>query len=191
MDDYYKILGVSHNASLEQIKKAYRVKAKKYHPDICKEDNAHEKFVLINEAYAYFNHLHNQKITANQYDEISEILRQWKQYERQKARERAYEHARMKYKAYLKSDLYRTTEAINSIIDFFTALIILSLIVVLPVISFKRHGSFGLLINLGIILLSLPYWLRFIIKILNRETISILLLATAVLHILLQQAHSA
>ena len=38
--DYYKILGVSKDASAEEIKKAFRKLARKYHPDISKEPDA-------------------------------------------------------------------------------------------------------------------------------------------------------
>lgn len=48
--DYYKTLGVEKNASKEDIKKAYKNLAKKYHPDINKDSNATEKFKEINEA---------------------------------------------------------------------------------------------------------------------------------------------
>jgi molecular chaperone DnaJ len=50
--DYYKILGVDKNATKEDIKKAYKKLAKKYHPDINKEEGAAEKFKEINEAAA-------------------------------------------------------------------------------------------------------------------------------------------
>ncbi len=51
--DYYKILGVDRNATQEEIKKAYRKLALKYHPDRNKGDKqAEEKFKEINEAYA-------------------------------------------------------------------------------------------------------------------------------------------
>ena len=49
--DYYEVLGVSKQASDEEIKKAYKTLAKKYHPDVSTEENAEEKFKEINEAY--------------------------------------------------------------------------------------------------------------------------------------------
>jgi curved DNA-binding protein len=47
----YETLGVSENASAEEIKKSYRKLARKYHPDINKEESAVEKFKEINAAY--------------------------------------------------------------------------------------------------------------------------------------------
>ena len=49
--DYYKTLGVERGASDEEIKKAYRKLARKYHPDVSKEANAKEKFQEVSEAY--------------------------------------------------------------------------------------------------------------------------------------------
>jgi curved DNA-binding protein len=49
--DYYKILGVERAASDEDIKKAYRKLARKYHPDVSKEKNAEEHFKEVQEAY--------------------------------------------------------------------------------------------------------------------------------------------
>lgn len=49
--DYYEILGVGRNASQEEIQKAFRKLARKYHPDINKDADAETKFKEINEAY--------------------------------------------------------------------------------------------------------------------------------------------
>lgn len=49
--DYYDVLGVSKDASQDDIKKAYRKLSKKYHPDINKEPGAEQKFKDVNEAY--------------------------------------------------------------------------------------------------------------------------------------------
>ncbi len=49
--DYYAILGVKRDASADDIRKAYRKLAQKYHPDVSKEANAEEKFKEVAEAY--------------------------------------------------------------------------------------------------------------------------------------------
>ncbi len=49
--DYYKILGVAEDASVDAIRKAYRRLARKFHPDVSKEPNAETKFKEVNEAH--------------------------------------------------------------------------------------------------------------------------------------------
>lgn len=49
--DYYKILDISRTASLDDIKKAYRIKAKLVHPDVNDSPKANEVFAVVSEAY--------------------------------------------------------------------------------------------------------------------------------------------
>lgn len=49
--DYYEILGIDRQATSEDIKKRYRILARRYHPDVSKEPDAEEKFKAVKEAY--------------------------------------------------------------------------------------------------------------------------------------------
>ena len=49
--DFYEVLGISKTANADEIKRAYRKKAKQYHPDICKEPDAEEKFKKLMKFY--------------------------------------------------------------------------------------------------------------------------------------------
>ncbi|HEF7977553.1 TPA: DnaJ domain-containing protein, partial [Campylobacter jejuni] len=70
MNSLYETLEVSKNASADEIKKAYRRLARKYHPDINKEKGAEEKFKEINAAYEI---LSDEKKRA-QYDQYGDSM---------------------------------------------------------------------------------------------------------------------
>jgi curved DNA-binding protein len=74
--DYYQTLGVSKGAKAEDIKKAYRKLARKYHPDMNPDDkSAEDKFKELNEAYEVLSDPEKRK----KYDQFGS---QWQQYER-------------------------------------------------------------------------------------------------------------
>jgi curved DNA-binding protein len=76
--DYYKTLGLSKTASTEDVKKAYRKLARKYHPDLNpKDESAHRKFQEINEA----NEVLSDPEKRKKYDEYGENWKHADQYE--------------------------------------------------------------------------------------------------------------
>ena len=76
--DYYKTLGVAKNASAEDIKKAYRKLARKYHPDVNPNDKeANKKFQQINEANEVLSDAEKRK----KYDQYGENWKHADQYE--------------------------------------------------------------------------------------------------------------
>lgn len=77
--DYYKILGLSKNASQEEIKKAYRKLARKYHPDLNPgNQEAEKKFKEINEANEVLSNEENRK----KYDQYGEHWKHGEEYEK-------------------------------------------------------------------------------------------------------------
>lgn len=73
--DYYETLGVARDASQDDIKRAYRKLARKYHPDVSKEPDAEAKFKQVAEAYEVLGDADNRK----KYDRLG---RDWRAGER-------------------------------------------------------------------------------------------------------------
>jgi len=65
-ESYYDTLGVPKNAQEKEIKKAYRNLARKYHPDVCKDEGAEDRFKKINEAYSILSDTEKRR----QYDQL-------------------------------------------------------------------------------------------------------------------------
>lgn len=69
--DYYEVLGVSRDATADQIQQAFRTLARKYHPDVNKDPAAEERFKEVNEAY----HVPSDPETRKRYDRFGEDFR--------------------------------------------------------------------------------------------------------------------
>lgn len=85
--DYYKVLELDKSASEQDIKKAYRKLARKYHPDLNPNDaSAQEKFQKINEAHEVLSNAENRK----KYDQYGENWQHATQYEQARQQQGSY-----------------------------------------------------------------------------------------------------
>lgn len=118
MDKYRKILGVKNDADKEEIKKAYRRLAKKYHPDKNKSEDAHLKFIEITDAYENLcfpkknpdSKTHYQEASYKKYDYHEEVRKQKEEARREKQRKmrEAYQKAKKENEFLKKIGLYNT-----------------------------------------------------------------------------------
>ena len=111
--DYYAILGITSVAGQEEIKKAYRALAKRYHPDVNKEPAAHERFVEIGEAYEVLS----RQETRSAYDRLRRSSSSGDAYKEDfartqaQARSQAEKHAAMSLDELLEGLLVLAKEA--------------------------------------------------------------------------------
>jgi curved DNA-binding protein CbpA len=88
--DYYKILGITANATHEDIKKAYWSKAKIYHPDVNNAKNASQLFALISEAYEVLSDANKRLKFDSNYTKRESFHYDWKSYQQVPRRKRSH-----------------------------------------------------------------------------------------------------
>jgi len=125
-NDYFSILGIERNATEQDIRKAYRRLAKKYHPDVNKSANAHEKFIEITEAYEFLIE-HGQEYSTEYVNASADEQKQAEYCQseeyirfREEARRKAQEQARMRYEAFKRKSEAFQKSGINDIGLLFT-----------------------------------------------------------------------
>jgi hypothetical protein len=132
LKDYYNILGLPVNSSVEEIKKAYRKNARLYHPDINPAPDAKDMFISVTEAYEFLIAYHDKINSGDQaYDQAME---DWRKYRQDKSRKRATAYARTSYSTFKNTKFYKTTRIFNS------ASIIFSFVVSIMVITYTIYG---------------------------------------------------
>lgn len=142
MNDYYKVLGVPDSATSDAIKRAFREKAKQYHPDVNRTAGTADRFREVFEAYAFLSDAHkrgayDQARTAARIRKQtpSADFREWQE----QARAEAQEYSRMPYEKFMKSALFEVTFAVNNFWSLYlggamTFGSIFMIIVLLPII---------------------------------------------------------
>lgn len=134
MNGYYDILELSTNATEQEIRKAYRRLAKRYHPDVNKTKNAHEKFIEISEAYEFLiNHGQHYKTSftiATTEEQNTNDYRSREEFERfrQTSREKAENQAKMRYETFKKQHEAFQKSGQNDLSLLFTIIIRIAII---------------------------------------------------------------
>jgi hypothetical protein len=134
LTDYYEILGLPVSSSIDEIKKAYRKKARLYHPDINPAPDAKDHFISITEAYEFLIANHN-KIKSDE-KAYQEAMENWRKYRQVRSRKRANVYAHASYGTFKNTKFYKTTRIFDG------TTIIFSFIVSIMVLSYTIYGYF-------------------------------------------------
>ncbi len=132
LTDYYEILGLPANSTIEEIKRAYRKKARLYHPDINPAPDAKDHFINITEAYEFL--MANQEKIKTDDQAYQQAMENWRKYRQDRSRKRATVYARTSYGTFKNTQFYKTTRIFDG------TTIIFSFIVSIMVLSYTVYG---------------------------------------------------
>jgi curved DNA-binding protein CbpA len=130
--DYYQVLGLPADSSVEDIKRAYRQKARMYHPDLNHSPDAKDKFIIVTEAYEFL--VANFDKITNTDESYRDAMEYWRKYRKDRATRRANAYARASYINFKKTKFYRATRIFDG------TTIILGLSFSVLVIVFTMYG---------------------------------------------------
>lgn len=151
---YLQALGLTETASKEDIKRAYRKKAKEFHPDRNAGPEAHEQFIFLTEAYEFLISL---KAGNSKGQQSTGSFEEWPGFHKEQARERARHHAQMQYEEFKRTDYYKNSQAVLTVWNhfyFFSSLIL----VLSPLWGFFMKGWAGFFIGIFATFISVHYW---------------------------------
>jgi len=144
----YTLLGVEPGVSAENLKKAFRRKAKEIHPDRSNETDANEKFLALHEAYDFLSKLvHPDDPSVKSSLHVEELYKTWEQKERQRVRQQVKDQLKKKYTGnirYINDPIY---EALEIVFVHFTFLLALFSVTILPMILILTYGSTGIFMS--------------------------------------------
>jgi len=130
--EYYETLGLPVNSSIEEIKRAYRKKARLFHPDINHSPEAKDQFIKATEAYDFLIANHGKGQIDDQ--EYFRIVEEWRKYRQDRSRKRAQYYARSSYIQFKNSKYYKSTKILNA------SSIIFNLVIAVTVLIFTIFG---------------------------------------------------
>lgn len=136
----YTLLEVDKHCSAEELKAAYKRKAKFWHPDKNKAEQAHDMFIQVSEAYSILENLQGKDpLQALKWD-----YEAWKTSEQFKFRQALKDQLKMSYREFLQTQITEDTQATEHIVTHLIFLFALSSVCILPVFLCFSFGISGL-----------------------------------------------
>lgn len=140
MKNYYDALSINESASIDEIKRAYRKKAKQLHPDVNKSVSAEQDFIAINQAYEFVINIKlglKYDSRAQKFNRSGGYGKVWNDSHQQEARKRAEYYSRKKYSDFINSRFYKEGKLIDDFIHVIELTFYFLFIFVFPItISF-------------------------------------------------------
>lgn len=150
---YSQVLGLKKPVNAAELKRLYRVRAKYLHPDVNSNLASHDQFVLLQEAYEFYK---RSLDVINKGGEITSPFGRkkypirysretWKVGERQAARRRAADRARMRHERFKELGYFRLLDRLFFAFEIVRFILAILLLFYLPVFLYNQEGLNGLL----------------------------------------------
>ncbi len=155
VSEYYRVLGIEPYSTIDEIKKAYRKKAREFHPDHNSSPGAKDIFIQATEAYDFLM-IYREKIAADE-EEYNKVMEDWRKYRQNRSRYRANAYAHTSYNSFASTDFYKSTRIFDGTTIIFSLLIsVLVLLVTVIGYIYRIHHpipgiknpSIGILVTL-------------------------------------------
>lgn len=163
MNDSYQILEVSPNATIKEIKDAYRKKAARIHPDVNPSPTAHDDFIALTEAYESMlrgktGRVYNE--TSRNYTRASTAYSEDDL--KEQSRERARRAARMNYQEFINSEYYKSKMSQLKTIELWGSLILFLSLFTMQLVLFSYLETEYFISGIAIFLISGPILFNFV-----------------------------
>lgn len=119
--EYYKLLDLPSDSSIAEIKKAYRKKARLYHPDVNPAPEAKDTFIGMTEAYEFLLAYHEKIMHDEQ--AYYEVMEEWRKYRQHRSHKRAAAYARAPYGTFKNTRFYKSTRIFDGTTIVFSFMI--------------------------------------------------------------------
>jgi hypothetical protein len=126
--EYFSVLDLREDATADEIKKAYRIKARQYHPDINHAPEARDKFIEATEAYEFL--LSNFEKIKNQDESYQQAMEDWRKYRQDRSKQRARAYAQTSYVRFSNTKFYKSTRILDGTTIVFSLIVSVTMIII-------------------------------------------------------------